>query len=91
MTAATNWREVDEHISKVVRGSLRPVAVAFLDEEPAGVKKYQGRQPSGCSFWRLAAEGRTFYTVPEDHFNCAVVIRTTSRFPRIAKRRASRR
>ena len=25
-----------------------------------------------CSFWRLAAAGRTFYTVPADHFNCAV-------------------
>jgi uncharacterized protein (DUF169 family) len=28
--------------------------------------------PSSCSFWRLAAEGRTFYTVPSDHFNCPV-------------------
>jgi hypothetical protein len=48
------------------------VAVAFLDAEPAGVKKFEGTQPSGCSFWRLAAEGRTFYTIPEIHFNCAV-------------------
>src|SRR5262249_30026377 len=24
------------------------------------------------SFWRLAAEGQSFYTVPENHFNCAV-------------------
>ena len=72
MTAVTNWREVDQHISKVVRASVRPVAVTFLDAEPANVKKYEGTQPSGCSFWRLAAEGRTFYTVPENHFNCAV-------------------
>ena len=28
--------------------------------------------PSGCSFWRLAANGRTFYTLPEHHFNCAL-------------------
>ena len=72
MTAITNWREVDERISKVVGASGRPVAVAFLDAEPATIKKYEGTQPSGCSFWRLAAEGRTFYTVPENHFNCAV-------------------
>src|SRR5262249_46059338 len=32
----------------------------------------EGREPSGCSFWRLAAEGRTFYTVPSDHYNCAI-------------------
>jgi uncharacterized protein (DUF169 family) len=28
--------------------------------------------PSGCSFWRLAADGRTFYTVPADHYNCPI-------------------
>ena len=28
--------------------------------------------PSGCSFWRLAADGRTFYTVPGDHYNCPI-------------------
>ena len=52
--------------------SCRPVAVTFLDAEPAGVSKFSGTEPAGCSFWRLAAAGRTFYTVPADHFNCAV-------------------
>src|SRR5258708_11120456 len=46
--------------------------MAFLDAEPAGVKRFEGTQPSGCSFWRLQAEGRRFYTIPENHFNCAV-------------------
>jgi len=41
--------------------------VAFLEAAPAGVEKFEGTQPSGCSFWRLAAQGRTFYTVPENH------------------------
>jgi uncharacterized protein (DUF169 family) len=31
-----------------------------------------GSQPSGCSFWRLAASGRVFYTVPSDHYNCPI-------------------
>jgi uncharacterized protein (DUF169 family) len=48
------------------------VAVAFRQDPPAGVEKYTGTQPSGCSFWRIAAEGRTFYTVPGDHYNCPV-------------------
>ena len=34
--------------------------------------KFSGTQPSGCSFWKLAAEGRTFYTVPSDHYNCPI-------------------
>jgi len=37
---------------------------------PAGVPNFTGTEPSGCSFWRLAASGRTFYTVPGDHYNC---------------------
>ncbi len=49
-----------------------PVAIAFRDEAPAGVEKLAGAQPSSCSFWRLAADGRTFYTVPDDHHNCPI-------------------
>ena len=72
MSTATNWRALEAQILKVVKSAVRPVAVAFLDAEPEGVKKFEGTQPSSCSFWRLAAEGRTFYTVPGNHFNCAV-------------------
>ncbi len=28
--------------------------------------------PAGCSFWRMAMDGNSFYTVQEDHYNCAV-------------------
>lgn len=52
--------------------SRRPVAVTFQDVPPRGVEKFTGTVPSSCSFWRLAAEGRVFYTVPSDHFNCPV-------------------
>jgi uncharacterized protein (DUF169 family) len=50
----------------------RPVAVAFRDAAPAGLSKFTGTEPSGCSFWRLAAGGQVFYTVPGDHYNCPV-------------------
>jgi uncharacterized protein (DUF169 family) len=49
-----------------------PVAVIFGDSPPPGVAKFTGTEPSGCSFWRLAAAGRTFYTVPDDHYNCPI-------------------
>ena len=55
-----------------LRLGRRPVAVTFLDQEPQGIERFRGTEPSGCAFWRLAAEGRVFYTVPSDHFNCAV-------------------
>jgi uncharacterized protein (DUF169 family) len=56
----------------VIAAGKHPVAVTFLDAPPFGIPKFDGSEPSGCSFWRLAAVGHTFYTVPENHFNCAV-------------------
>ncbi|HMK30151.1 MAG TPA: DUF169 domain-containing protein [Terriglobales bacterium] len=49
-----------------------PVAIAFREMPVEGVSKFEGSEPSSCSYWRLAAEGKTFYTVPSDHYNCAV-------------------
>src|SRR5438477_176061 len=50
----------------------RPVAVTFRETPPVGVPKFTGTEPSGCSFWRIAAGGRTFYTVASDHYNCPI-------------------
>ena len=50
----------------------RPVAIAFRESPPDGVAPLSGTQPSSCSFWRLAASGQVFYTVPPDHYNCPV-------------------
>jgi uncharacterized protein (DUF169 family) len=72
MAGGTDWRTLEQRISSAVDLPRRAVAVAFLDAPPAGVGKFEGTEPSGCSFWRLAAAGVSFYTVPEDHFNCAV-------------------
>ncbi len=72
MSGGTNWKTLEEKMAGVVKASRRPVAVSFRESVPTDVEKFEGTEPSGCSFWRLAAEGRTFYTVPENHFNCAV-------------------
>src|SRR5690349_8408101 len=50
----------------------RPVAIQFRETAPDGIPKFEGMVPSGCLFWKLASEGRTFYTVPGDHYNCPV-------------------
>lgn len=53
--------------------SGRAIAVAFLDSPPRGVRPWSnGPVPAGCAFWRRAMNGETFYTVPQDHYNCAV-------------------
>ncbi len=72
MSGVENWSSLEQRFAAAVKLARRPVAVAFLGSAPANVAKFSGTQPSGCSFWRLAADGRVFYTVPENHFNCAV-------------------
>jgi uncharacterized protein (DUF169 family) len=72
MGVRADCKALEEKIGGAVKLARRPVAVAFLEAAPAGVTKFEGTEPSGCSFWRLAASGRVFYTVPENHFNCAV-------------------
>jgi hypothetical protein len=72
MGGQRNWQQLEEEIGFAVKLARRPVAVSFLDALLVDVKKFDGTEPSGCSFWRLAADGAIFYTVPENHFNCAV-------------------
>lgn len=49
------------------------VAIAFLQEPPTGVAAWAGGPvAAGCTFWRHARAGQTFYTEPGDHLHCAV-------------------
>jgi uncharacterized protein (DUF169 family) len=68
----TDYRSIEAQLRDTFILRRRPVAVTFLDSPPEGVTKFTGGEPSGCSFWRVAAGGRTFYTVPSDHYNCAI-------------------
>lgn len=67
-----DYKSLEKQFQQILNLSRRPVAVTFRDEVPATVEKFSGTEPSGCSFWRLAAEGRTLSTVPSDHYNCPV-------------------
>jgi uncharacterized protein (DUF169 family) len=67
-----NYQELEQKILNAAGLEKRPVAVKFLDAAPAGIEKFTGTEPSGCSFWRLAAAGKVFYTVPSDHYNCPI-------------------
>ena len=52
---------------------MTPIAIGLLDVLPAGLAKWDGGDPpAGCSFWRIAMDGRAFYTEPSQHYNCAV-------------------
>ena len=66
------WSGIEQTIMERLELSRRPVAVTFREAPPPGVTAFAGTEPSGCSFWRLAEAGRSFYTVPADHHNCPI-------------------
>ena len=70
MTSA--YTRIEQQLTADLDLRRRPVAVAFLASTPEGVERYDGVQPSGCSFWRIASDGRTFHTVAEQHYNCPI-------------------
>lgn len=53
-------------------GIAEPVAVTFHDTPPEGVERIGAAAPAGCSYWKVAAEGGSFYTDASDHFNCPI-------------------
>ena len=67
-----DYRSIEHQLSSQLGLTRRPIAIAFRDTPPPGVAPFAGTVPSGCSFWRLASEGRTFFTVPSDHYNCSI-------------------
>jgi uncharacterized protein (DUF169 family) len=67
-----SYAQIEHLLTDTLGLGRRPVAIAFRETPPEGVAAFVGSLPSGCSFWKLAAEGRTFYTVPGDHYNCPI-------------------
>ncbi len=49
-----------------------PVALAFRSKAPAGIPRIAAPAASGCTYWKLAAEGATFYTESADHLGCPI-------------------
>ena len=49
-----------------------PVAIAFVDDAPAGIAHVSASEPAGCGYWRRAAAGEVFFTIADDHKRCPV-------------------
>jgi hypothetical protein len=55
-----NCRKLEQRIYSSGKLPRKAIAVAFLDVPPTGIAKFEGTEPSGCSFWPLAAAGSRF-------------------------------
>src|SRR3954464_5083334 len=60
--------------AKEILGMRRlPIKVGFLDAPPPALARWSGGPvAAGCVFWDRAMEGKSFYTLPSDHWNCAI-------------------
>jgi uncharacterized protein (DUF169 family) len=67
-----DYAALERTLTDALQLTRRPVAISFRDEPPHGLPRLQRAQPSGCTFWALAAQGEAFYTAPEDHYNCPI-------------------
>jgi uncharacterized protein (DUF169 family) len=65
MIAATGFAEL-------LGLSRQPAAIAFMESAPEGTPRIDVTAPSGCTYWKLASEGQSFYTEASDHFGCPI-------------------
>ena len=49
-----------------------PISIAFTKERPSDIERIDERAPSGCTYWKLAAEGKVFYTEAADYYGCPI-------------------
>jgi uncharacterized protein (DUF169 family) len=61
-----------ERLTDLLGLRAAPVALTFLPAAPAGVPRVGAAGPSGCTYWKQAAEGQTFYTEASDQYHCPI-------------------
>ena len=59
-------------ISELLDLRRQPVAMKFQESAPEGISRIDEAAVSGCTYWKLAAEGQTFYTAASDHYGCPI-------------------
>src|SRR3989442_3443170 len=71
-----NWNELEQTLTRHLNLDRAPVAITFCGAAPAGVRKFGGSVPSGCTFLEVAATAPAgqgaVYTVAADHPNCPI-------------------
>ena len=61
-----------DELTRLLSLSSPPIAIAFVETPPAGIERIERSGPASCDYWRQAAEGRTFFTVADDHKACPI-------------------
>src|SRR5690349_21982728 len=67
-----SWTACGKQLRRLLDLALPPVAIAFQASPPSNMARIDAPAPAGCGYWRLAAEGKIFYTEASDHYTCPV-------------------
>ena len=59
-------------LAELLQLRRQPVAITFRESAPADIPKIDQTAPAGCTYWKQAAEGQTFYTDAADHYGCPI-------------------
>jgi len=63
--------DISARITSSLELDETPIAIAFTNSPPDGVRTLADVVPSACSLWRLAADS-VFYATAESHYNCPI-------------------
>ena len=63
---------MSEQLQQFLDLETAPIAVTFHETQPDGVSHVEKSEASGCTYWKRASEGNTFYTEASDHYNCPI-------------------
>lgn len=59
-------------IADLLSLSRRPVGIKFQASAPENISQIDDAAAAGCSYWKLAADGQTFFTEASDHYGCPI-------------------
>jgi uncharacterized protein (DUF169 family) len=63
---------MSEQLQELLELDTAPIAVTFHESQPNDVSRVDKVEASGCTYWKRASEGKTFYTEASDHYNCPI-------------------
>lgn len=63
---------MSEQLQDLLQLDTNPIAVTFHESQPNDVSRVDKVEASGCTYWKRASEGKTFYTEASDHYNCPI-------------------
>src|ERR1700752_267182 len=63
---------MQDKLQDLLKLKCHPISITFTNNPPTDIARIDERAPSGCTYWKLAADGKVFYTEASDHFGCPI-------------------